>query len=128
MICFIRAGSAPSANTAFPKASKAAWASGVSSRRLAAISRLIGGYIESDMGCLRSIVHPAEPMQALGRHSQKVNDRAPERSPALVDEEAQASPILEERQVTAVGLLIGPALAQTRDSHKELHLRGLQLQ
>ena len=28
----------------------------------------------------------------------------------------------------AVGLLIGPALAQTRDSHKELHLRGLQLQ
>src|SRR4051795_2331725 len=50
MICFTFAESAPSANTVCPKASKAAWTSGASSRRFCIISRVVGGYIDSDMG------------------------------------------------------------------------------
>src|SRR3954454_3969035 len=51
MICFTLAGKAPSANTALPKASNAAWAAGARSRRCCASSRVVGGYILSDMCC-----------------------------------------------------------------------------
>ena len=68
-----------------------------------------GGYIASDMGCLRSIVHPAEPMQAGGqRQVAEVNDRAPDQPPGLVGNEVKASPILEERQAVAASVPIDP--------------------
>jgi hypothetical protein len=76
---------------------------------LPATSRLMGGYIASDMGCLRSIVHPAEPMQAGGqRQVAEVNDRAPDQPPGLVGNEVKASPILEERQAVAASVPIDP--------------------
>jgi hypothetical protein len=51
MICFTFAGYAPSANTALPKASNAAWAAGARSRRCYATSRVVGGNILSHMCC-----------------------------------------------------------------------------
>src|SRR3712207_2775918 len=50
MICFTFAERAPSANTFCPNASKAAWISGASSRRFCVVSRVVGGYIDSDIG------------------------------------------------------------------------------
>src|SRR5829696_540098 len=50
MICFTFAESAPSAKTFCPNASKAAWTSGASSRRFCVVSRVVGGYIDSDIG------------------------------------------------------------------------------
>ena len=49
-VCFTFDESAPSANTFCPKASNAAWTSGASSRRFCIVSRVVGGYIDSDTG------------------------------------------------------------------------------